>query len=803
MCYKEKEWKALLHNRRVLIAGYGREGRSSERFLGRFLPSHCICVADGNEAIRQLAGQYDIIIKSPGIPMSVFAGACPLEKISSQTDLFLQLYAPQTIGITGTKGKSTTTELIYQMLSQNTPVGLSSQYSKVLKAGNMGIPLFDIIDQLDETTLVVAELSCHQLEKIHRSPHIAVILNFFQEHLDHYRDYEDYQQAKLNIFRYQSKNDFGYYCDDNDTLRRAIQACGSSIQSSLKPYSVNPPFACCPSPSLQGKHNLSNIKVAALVSASLGTSSETIQDVIRHFNGLPYRMAFVGKYDGIRFYDDSISTIPEAAIAAIEALGDVDTIIIGGFDRGIVYDDLVRYLASSTVNNIVFVGAAGRRILSLYRALCPELSDHRSCLVEDDYNRIVPWCFSHTAKDHSCLLSPAAASYDAFKNFEERGKVFDQLVHNIGLRHQLHAHPCLSGHEESTHDTIVNRLRDYHPSTLFEHVGGYGIVAFWGDSAKPCVAFRADIDALPIQESDVLSYHSDTQGVSHKCGHDGHTTILLRMAEMIASEKLQQVLLIFQPEEETGMGSQKILDSGILQQFKIDKIFAIHNLPGYPLNQVVLSRGSFAAASSGVVYHLLGRQTHASTPEKGINPGLCVSEIISELHSLNTHPDAPSEVFQQSTLICVRLGDEAFGTSAGEAEMMFTLRAYTNERMKSLMAAAAKIVKSAAVRHGLTWSSKQREPFLATENHSSVVENLYKAMIHWDFSVQLKSTPFRWSEDFANYLQHYQGCMFGIGAGTDCAELHHPQYDFPDEIIEPTASLFIRIVRLWQSGAMN
>lgn len=450
MWYKAQEWRHLIGERRVLIAGYGREGRSSEALLSQLLPQHQFAVADGTENILHLAPDYDLILKSPGIPTMVFEDVCDLSKISSQTDLFLQIYAPQSIGITGTKGKSTTTKLIYDILQCH----LSTQdcsclkdysvkdtecfcdgrvsetccFSEVMKAGNMGIPLFDIVPRLTPQTLVVAELSCHQLENIHRAPHISVLLNLFQEHLDHYHDYDDYKNAKLNIFRYQQSGDIGFYCSDNKELSMAVKDMSAEVRSQLVSYDVSHGFDVDVSPSLQGKHNRSNLTVAAAVAHRLGVSDDTISQTAKSFKGLPYRMEYVGCFRGIHFYDDSISTIPEAAMAAVNAIPNVDTLILGGFDRGIDYGELVAFLTSSSIRNLVFVGAAGRRMLDLYRQILPADSDSRNIIQTDDYAAIVPWCYSHTAQGKVCLLSPAASSYDAFKNFEERGCLFNKLV---------------------------------------------------------------------------------------------------------------------------------------------------------------------------------------------------------------------------------------------------------------------------------------------------------------------------------------------------------------------------------------
>ncbi len=349
------------------------------------------------------------------------------------------------------------------------------------------------------------------------------------------------------------------------------------------------------------------------------------------------------------------------------------------------------------------------------------------------------------------------------------------------IRQDLHCHPGISGDEHYAHDLIVRQLNACHPDAVFTHVGGFGVVAIWGkEPSRPTIAVRGDIDALPI---------------GHRCGHDGHTTILLQLAEQISDKYPQSfyginIILVFQPEEETGTGSQKIIDAGILQQYNIKAIYGFHNLPGFPLGTVVLNYHTFAAASTGVIYRLTGRNTHASTPEKGLNPGLAVAEIIQSFNRLNS-TDTDTDHFKQSTLICVRLGEEAFGTSAGQADIMFTLRAFTNSSMQQLLAEANDIVNQTAARHHLQVAQTLRDPFLATENNSTLVEFVEQ---HCTCRQRHVLTPFRWSEDFANYLQLFPGAMFGIGSGEKQPELHHPDYNFPDALIKPAADILMNII---------
>lgn len=415
--YREEQLKALLAGKRILIAGYGREGRSAERLIQRLVPETQYTIADGNEQIATESAKdcYDMIIKSPGVPMRVLGSM----ECSSLTDLFLQVYGDKTIGVTGTKGKSTTASLIHHLLPGS------------ILAGNIGIPLFDILDDIQEDSIVVAELSCHQLENIHRGPHIGVLLNLYQEHLDHYEDYMGYKMAKMQIGMKQQAGDHFFYCTDNEELRLLVKSYKLRVKSEQHPYSINDIsdeeqvlLAACP---LEGEHNRSNALVACRV-ASLVTRQplKTYDLKLKTFKGLRHRMEKVGVYKGITWYDDSISTIPAAAIAAVRALGRVDTLILGGFDRGIDYQPLVDFLKENPIPNLVFVGQAGRRIHSLIHTFT-----HSHFLVEDDYTKIVPWCAEHTPQGGVVLLSPAAASYDAFKNFEVRGDFYAEQIKKL------------------------------------------------------------------------------------------------------------------------------------------------------------------------------------------------------------------------------------------------------------------------------------------------------------------------------------------------------------------------------------
>jgi len=458
------EIKKLLEKKTIAILGFGREGHSTYKLIRNLFPDKTISIFDENETIKedsqlsndknltfitgnnflQSIDDYDIAIKSPGIPSNKMPDVIRKVQITSQTDIFLQFFGNQAIGITGTKGKSTTASLIYHILKS---CGKSS-----LLVGNIGIPPFECISEINEETLIVMELSSHQLEFIDHSPHIAILLNIFQEHLDHYHTYKDYQSAKLNIGRYQDANDYYIYNYDNEILRKEIQDTQTMMQK-LLPFSLTPEletsisksnqwielfldgkkrqiYDCSQGQFLQGNHNLYNIMAATAACYLSDVPVESITSGVRSFKGLEHRIEPVGNYNGINWYNDSIATIPEATIEAVKTLQNVNTLILGGFDRGIDYSVLYPFLENSDVANIIFIGAAGNRIKN-------ELMDFGVKNIQlynaTNYYEVVEIARKVTKQGTICLLSPAAASYDMFKNFEERGTIIKKNVRNLGF----------------------------------------------------------------------------------------------------------------------------------------------------------------------------------------------------------------------------------------------------------------------------------------------------------------------------------------------------------------------------------
>lgn len=454
--------KILFENKSVALLGFGREGKSTYKLLRKVFPQKALTIIDENAEVSSdeilktdlnlqfISGEgcmhaidnFDIAIKSPGIPSNTLPKEFKKAHVTSQTDIFLQCYGHQSIGITGTKGKSTTSSLVFHILKD---AGVNT-----LLVGNIGIPPFDCVDEIGPDTIIVLELSSHQLEYISHAPHIAVFLNLFQEHLDHYYTYLEYQSAKFNIGKYQGASDYFIYNKDNETIGQLLEN-SSELETQSLAFSLEPAikteiridnqwielhygrriiklYDTSQGQPLKGHHNLYNIMAASAVCYLSGVSTLLISSGIRSFNGLEHRIELVGKYAGIIWYNDSIATIPEATIEAIKTLQVVDTVILGGFDRGIEYDILYPFLNSCGVCSIIFVGEAGARMKKEFKKYHVKNIDFYSAT---DYKQVVTIAAKVTHRDKICLLSPAAASYDMFKNFEERGNVYKKNVREL------------------------------------------------------------------------------------------------------------------------------------------------------------------------------------------------------------------------------------------------------------------------------------------------------------------------------------------------------------------------------------
>lgn len=432
-----------LKNKKILILGFGREGKSTYHFIRKCLPDKVIGIYDKNtiketltnvilhsgDSFDEILTEYDMVIKSPGIVLDI-QDKDILNKFTSQTDLFLDFYRNQTIGITGTKGKSTTTSLLYHILH--------TSGKDALLVGNIGIPVFDALDDIKENTIVVFELSSHQLEYVTHSPHISVLLNIFEEHLDHYGTFEKYKAAKENIYKFQQKGDLLLYnkeffklpdsfAADTITISNTLEDADAVVKANQVYYQGNVFDIEEDKIQLKGMHNLYNIGAAYVLAKTCGITDSQFKEAVKTFQPLPHRLEYVGEVDTVKYYNDSISTICETTIQGVNSLNDVDTVILGGMDRGISYEPLADFLLDSEIRNIILMPDTGLRIQKLLENNDKKRNDQNIIMVFD-VEEAVATAKKVTSQHMTCLFSPAAASYGFFKNFEERGEVFKKFV---------------------------------------------------------------------------------------------------------------------------------------------------------------------------------------------------------------------------------------------------------------------------------------------------------------------------------------------------------------------------------------
>ena len=441
-----------LKDKKLAILGFGKEGKSTYSFIRKYLKDIHLTIIDmkdisndevfvGDNNVDFICGEnylsnleiYDYIIKAPGVSLKDVKDIKVKEKVTSQLELLLEVNRDNIIGVTGTKGKSTTSSLLYEVFKD--------QNYDVYLLGNIGVPVLDNIELYKDDTLLVIEMSSHQLEFIEVSPHIGIVLNLFQDHLDHAGDLKHYHDNKMRMFKFQNENDIALYGDDNKYLHDRVvndgyksifydirfdDSVGNENSVRIKDKSIylnNELLYVDGKRNLLGDHNLNNIMFIMTVAKLKGLDLEKAKETISNFKGLKYRMECIGSFNDITYYNDTIATIPEATINAIKAIGNVDTLIFGGMDRHIEYGEMIDFLEKSSITNLVCMPTTGFIIGNILKEKCDKNIFFVNTLEEAYQVSKV-----NTAKGMSCLLSPAAASYEFFKNFEEKGKAFEEIV---------------------------------------------------------------------------------------------------------------------------------------------------------------------------------------------------------------------------------------------------------------------------------------------------------------------------------------------------------------------------------------
>lgn len=367
----------------------------------------------------------------------------------------------------------------------------------------------------------------------------------------------------------------------------------------------------------------------------------------------------------------------------------------------------------------------------------------------------------------------------------------------IELRHRLHASAEVSGEEQETAAVITDFLKSTHPDNLKTDIGGFGILATYdGEDDGTHVLIRCELDGLPISDNIDAEYKSKTEGVAHKCGHDGHMAIVAGVAQLLGESRSKsgKVSLLFQPAEETGEGARRVINDPKFKKLNPDYCFALHNLPGFEKNKIITKEQTFAAASVGLIIKYKGTTAHAAHPDEGRSPALAVAQTI-EAFSAIPQFHVPLEHSAKVTIIHAAVGERAFGTSPGEGTVMATLRTYEDDLLGKLKDQSIQIAEGIAQTYSLDLDVEWVEPFAVTVNDEKSVRMINSAAEELGLQQHPKKEPFSWSEDFGHFSQAFSGAMFGLGAGVDQPALHAETYDFPDDIIETGIKMFMQIIK--------
>lgn len=447
----------LSHAGCVAIVGMGREGQSTYAFLRARFPTLLLNLYDEVwneqllERVRQdqlstvYAGalesqriQGGIVFKTPGIPPEKLILDQPSsQRITSQADVFFELFSPQIIAVTGTKGKSTTSHLIAHVLKE---CGES-----VLLVGNIGEPMLDHVQEITPATQIIVETSSFQAQTIHNGPRISVFLNLYPEHLDYYQTIQEYLAAKRNLFETQQATDLCIHSLDQEQVVAAVtplppqkigisahdhpQAQATAAADGL--YWHGEKIVDRNSIALRGDHNVFNCLPALVIAKQLGYSSDKIQAAFASATPLPGRLEPVATVNEITFYDDALATIPEATIAALNALGStVHTLIVGGHERKQTFDALADAIAASSVQTLLYFPTTGSRIAEAVVARKPIHT-----LAVHSMQEAVDSAFTATPKGASVLLSTASPSFGLFKDYRDRSTQYLQCIHSHAPDH--------------------------------------------------------------------------------------------------------------------------------------------------------------------------------------------------------------------------------------------------------------------------------------------------------------------------------------------------------------------------------
>lgn len=412
---------------KMLILGWGREGKSTRKLLNQLWPDRDVWVADEepqnftdahtffHEQYLRNLGQFSIIWKSPGISQDLPEIQEYLQqggKITTQLNEVLSVYRQKIIGVTGTKGKSTTSTLITE--------SLKAAGKSVVLAGNIGIPLFDRIDQFDSAEWIVIEMSSYMLDSVSLSPHVAVFLNLYDEHLNYHGNREKYAYAKKNITKFQTAEDWLIVNESDQTGQELMKLSAAQIKT------FTPAMNAAPLSKLSAIVTQHNWPAVLAVAEVLNIPETATKYVSESFIGLPHRLEKVATIRDVSFYDDTLATVPEAAIAALQSVPNVSVMLLGGYDRGIAYDQIIEAVVAKKVPYVFLFPPSGEKMAALLSAY-PEAERPQFALVQT-MEEAVAAAFKVATPGSAVLLSPASPSFGQFHDYEQKSEAFKAAV---------------------------------------------------------------------------------------------------------------------------------------------------------------------------------------------------------------------------------------------------------------------------------------------------------------------------------------------------------------------------------------
>ena len=386
-----------------------------------------IRIKKGKNYLKNL-DEFDIIFRSPGIPYNLPEIQSAIKngvQFSSSTKIFFEeakKIGCQIIGITGTKGKGTTSTLLYKIIKANG--------KEVFLAGNIGKPAIEILPKLSKKSIVILELSSFQLQDLKRSPNITIILNIFEDHLDSHKSFKEYVLSKANIAKWQTKTDKIFYDADNKWSRLLAQKSkGEKIPISISNFKLFKQGDL----KMAGEHNFKNAVIAATIAKNIGINENIIKKTTEDFRGLEHRLEFVRQIKNIKFYNDSASTNPYTAIAAIKAFSEPKILICGGKDKNLDYSPLAKVLKRSNTKLIILFGENKNKIKqSIIKCGIPIKSvKNLETSIESTYQTAKKPINRLANQPITIIFSPASASFDMFVNYKDRGKKFKKLVKKL------------------------------------------------------------------------------------------------------------------------------------------------------------------------------------------------------------------------------------------------------------------------------------------------------------------------------------------------------------------------------------